>query len=130
MPSTEEALGVKKARFIYNKPDNYTPVYVSGVYGGLTPRGELLCHFFIEYSDLPAEEAFEVKNNDLVQESKEITHRHDREENEVVFQRDVRTGLIIPAHHLQSIINWMQDKLDKLKEAQRQYQEEMERAKP
>lgn len=128
MSSPEEIASVKKARFIYNKPENYEPIYVNGVFGGVTPRGELLSHFFFEYADIPEKEEINVEDGNIVQESRVITHGHEREEGEIVFQRDVKAGLIIPAHQIQSIINWMQEKLDKIMETQAQLREEAENA--
>lgn len=124
MSSPEDTPSVKKARFVYRKPDDYEPVYVNGVYGGITPRGELLAHFFIEYSDIPLQESYDVKDNELDQDSRIVDHRHDRQEGEVVYTRDIRTGILIPAHQIQSMIKWMQEKLDIIMEAQKKYQEE------
>ena len=126
MSEPEDASNVNKARYVYHKPEGYEPIYVSGVYGGITPRGELLAHFFIEYSDIPKQESFEISNNELVQESKEIVYKHEKEESEVVYRRDIRTGLIIPAHQIQSFITWMQDKLDLITIAQQTKLEERE----
>ena len=123
MSPVDETPIMNKARFIYNTPEDYEPIYINGVYGGLTPRGELLAHFFYEYAGTLEQESYNIVENMLDDESKKVIHRNFREENEIVYQRDLKVGIIIPASQIQSMINWMQEKLDILVESQKRIQE-------
>jgi len=100
-----------KVRFVYHKPEDYKQYYVNGVYGGMTPRGELLCHFFVEYADIPAEERLPLLEGVPQLDKAMRVERIKHSPKEIVLRRDVRVGLIIPAHQISSVANWMLDKL-------------------
>jgi len=102
---------IKKVRFIYHVPDGYEPVYVNGVHGGVTPRGDLVCNFFLEHQELPEEEQVEVQDGELKAETATFKRRITCAPSERVFVRDVRVGVIIPLHQVESIARWMLDKL-------------------
>ena len=94
----------KHVKFIYNVDENYRTVYVNGVYGGITPRGDIHCSFFIEYNAIPEEEAFEVSEGKLgkkLDQPKEFT----------LLNRDLRVGLFLKADDAESIANWLLDKV-------------------
>jgi hypothetical protein len=40
-----------KVKYKYDK--NYNPSYANGAYGGLSPLGEIIIHFYLERSPLP-----------------------------------------------------------------------------
>lgn len=111
MSEGKAAEAPERVRFIYQKPEDYKMVYVNGVYGGVTPRGELLCHFFQEYADVPAEEEFPLVEGKPQFDKGSRVERMEHAPTEAVVRRDVRVGLIIPAHQITSIANWMLDKL-------------------
>lgn len=111
MPESEKTKPPEKVRFVYNKPENYEPIYVSGVYGGMTPRGELVCHFFVEYSDIPAEEHVPLVEGQPNFEKLSKVDRIKHTPAEVVVKRDIKVGLVIPAHQITSVANWMVEKL-------------------
>ena len=104
---------MEKLRFYYIKPDDYEPIYVNGVYGGMTPRGDLLCHFFYEYRDIPAEEVVPLEKGRLQTEKISYVQRIEEEPGTGNMRRDVRVGLIIPAHQAISFANWILDKVKK-----------------
>jgi len=108
---SNEKIPPEKIRFLYSRPDDYELAYVNGVYGGITPRGELMCHFFLEYSDIPAEEVAPLVGEQLQVDKISKKERAEHAPGELVYRRDVRVGLIIPIQHIASIANWMLDKL-------------------
>lgn len=101
----------EKIRFLYHKPEDSELVYVNGVWGGMTPRGELVCYFFVEYADVPAEEKVSVVEGQLQPDKVSRVDRNEHAPTEAVIRRDIRVSLIIPAHEISSIANWMLDKL-------------------
>jgi hypothetical protein len=109
MSDSPEEKGIKKVRFLYSKPEETKPIYVNGIYGGMTPRGDLLCHFFYEYHDIAKEDQHGVKDgrvSDLTQRIEIVEHKP----SEIVFRREIRASIIIPAHQISGIANWMLDK--------------------
>jgi hypothetical protein len=50
----------EKITFSYHAPEDVKPTYVNGVMGGINVKGELFCHFFLEYTELPYEETLTV----------------------------------------------------------------------
>lgn len=107
-PKKEE---VTKAKFLYIKPEKYEPVYVNGIFGGITPRGELLCNFFYEYHDVPKEDNYDIEDGKLKTDKSVQIQRIKTESSEVIYRRDLRVALIIPAHQVSNMANWMLDKL-------------------
>lgn len=104
---------INKAHFIYNQKGG-EPIYVHGVYGGMTPHGELIAHFYIEYPPVPSEERVPVKDGQPDIDRSVKTYGSEIMEGEALLYRDIKASLIIPPQAIASIANWM---LDKLKES-------------
>ena len=101
----------ERVRFQFIKADDYRLIYVNGVYGGITPRGELICLFFLEYVDMLVEEVGSLKDGKLQTDKIRKIYRVKHKSGEIVVRRDLKVGLIIPIHQISSIANWMLDKL-------------------
>jgi len=114
MPTTEEKKKITSVKFVFDKPEDYKRIYVNGVHGGVTSRGDLVCNFFYEHPDTPASETMPLVEGVPQTDKASREDREKHEPNEVVIIRDLRVGLIIPIHLVSSIANWM---LDKLKES-------------
>jgi len=82
---------------------------VNGVYGGITPRGELICHFFCEYTPPPSEEAFPITENG------KLGQKEEHVKSEIEFTRELRVGIVLNPIQAESIANWMLDKVGKAK---------------
>lgn len=107
-------------RFEFIKPEDLEFIYVNGIYGGVTPRGDLLCYLFYEYADIPLEEQFDLlENGGLNNETRKMVLRESRKTNEVLIKRDVKVSLIIPIHQARSFANWIIDKVDKFEKEQK-----------
>ena len=52
--------------FKYLFAEDYNPVYVNGAHGGVSPRGELVVHFYLERSGIPVAITQEVNPNGTV----------------------------------------------------------------
>lgn len=107
----------EKVRFQFVKQEDYQMVKVSGVYGGVPPRGgDLICHCFYEYLDLPVEERLPIKEGRPMSGQVERLERVERDPTEVVYRRDLKVGLVIPLHQAESFANWILDNVKKAKE--------------
>ena len=114
MSSKKAQQEIEKIKFIYDKGDSKA-LYVNGAYGGMSPKGELICNFFFEYKDVPAEEIMPVADGKVQPKERIVVQRECEGDNELVLKRDIKAMLIIPASEVSTIANWM---LDKLKQSQ------------
>jgi len=100
-----------RIKFIYGKSEDLQPVYINGAYGGISPKGELICSFYFEHPSIPKEERMPLvegkPQTNQVTRLDSITHEAD----EMVMRRDIKATLIIPVQEISSIANWMLDKL-------------------
>jgi hypothetical protein len=100
-----------KIRFVYHTSEDVRPIYVNGAYGGITPKGELICNFFLERMDVPSEEKMPLVKGMPQLDKIERKFRTEREPDEFVMRRDISAVLIIPIQEVANIANWMLDKL-------------------
>ena len=99
----------KNVVFRYNKPENYNLVYVNGVYGGITPKGEIFCNFFYEHGVMPKEQIFEItEDGKMGQEVK-------GDEEQLIIDRDLKAGLIFKPADAELIAKWILDNVGKLR---------------
>jgi hypothetical protein len=100
-----------KAKYIYDPA--YRMVAANGIYGGLTPRGDLRIDFFVEYQE-PREVAYRV--DEAGQASEEPTAR------EPDFLRRIQVGVLVSRDHVRSFAAWFgqkADEIDKLAEIEK-----------
>ena len=100
-----------KIRFVYSKNDDLQPLYVNGIIGAMSPKGELICNFFFEYKDLPIEDRIPLVDGRPQMDKLVRKQKIDEEEGELVMRRDIKATLIIPPQEINNIINWMSAKL-------------------
>lgn len=93
-----------KVRFIYVPPNNREEHFINGVYGGLTPRGEIICNFFFEYKEVPDSEEYIVKNNQLEPVKPTV--------QEPEFIREIKSVLILNSVQAREIAEWLNGKAD------------------
>ena len=101
----------------YKYDDNYRVIPANGLYGGITPRGDLRIDFFVEYQDIPkqGEFAYEVQPDGSVKEVQKSKRKQ--------FVRTMQVGVMIPGNQVPSFAQWFQDKVEKLKLTQAQIEE-------
>lgn len=96
-------------KFIFNKPEEYKIVYVNGIIGSITPRGDICCHLFQEYPCLPAEQEFKVMADG------KLGDRVGGEEEVPILNRDLKVGVIFKVEDAEAIANFILDKVKSLK---------------
>ena len=100
-----------KVRFVYNKAEELQPLYVNGIIGGMSPKGELMCNFYFESKELPLEDKIPLVDGKPQMDKLIRKERFDAEEGELLMRRDIKASLIVPAQEINNIINWMSAKL-------------------
>ena len=96
---------------IISKSDDYAQIPANGIFGGLTPRGDLICHFFLEYQDLPEEETFPIEDGKPVTEATRRTFHVPVQEGEILMRREMKVAIILPIQQVPSVISWFEEKL-------------------
>lgn len=97
----------------FTKSPDHTTHPVSGIWGGATPQGDILCHFFVEQLELPevVELEFDVDSGKSV-EKKKI--------EEKVYLREILTSLVIRPDIAKSIGTWLIRKAEAIEKSRQQ----------
>lgn len=98
-----EEAGHREVRLQFVREPHYQVFYASGVYGGLTPYGELWIDFFIDRATPSDYEVIEIDESGT-----EIARRPQRLGAE--FTRYLQCAVIIHPERIPSIIEWLQQK--------------------
>lgn len=99
---------ITEIRFVYLTPENYKLHYVNGAYGGITPRGDMLCNFFFEYRSLPKVEKATLRGDRL------ISTETNESEQEMI--RDLKVGVIMTPKEAKNLADWIYSKLKEFEE--------------
>lgn len=105
MGDAEEAIGQKRVKFNFRRPEGYELHFVNGAYGGLTPHGDIICEFYFEYKDLPEEETGDIVNGNLIMDKKDS-------EGEIELERLFKTGIIISPQEARNVATWLNNKVE------------------
>ena len=82
----------------FREAPDYKKVGATGIYGGLTPSGEVLCHFFIEFREIPDELKHIVQDGNLVPE--------EGNSPTPTFIRELQVGVLVSAQVVRAIGEW------------------------
>jgi hypothetical protein len=103
----------KEFKFKYHFPEDYKPIYTNGVWGGVTPRGEIEIHFLYDRRPLPLHSTHGVtKDGGLSGTPKKV-------EIGDSMLRFVQAGVVMDLAAAQSLYTWLGEKLKGLEEAAR-----------
>lgn len=94
----------KKITFKYVIPENLRDCWSNGVWGGVTPRGEINMHFFNERAALPNSEAYEIDEDGKLKTPPEIDKGGD-------IVRMIQASITIDVTTAIKIKNWLDDRI-------------------
>lgn len=99
-----------EVKFKYYFDDDYDPEYVNGAYGGQTPNGELVIHFFMDRFPIPYEitQGF-TEDGALDENNIQIVPSIDSK-----VRRRVKTGVIMSPDTAHGIYNWLKMRLKEM----------------
>lgn len=94
----------------YEYDPDYRIIAANGMYGGVTPRGDLRVDFFVESQPAPGpgESVYQTQPDGS---SKEISKSKKRK-----CVRHVQIGVLLPAQHIEGFAQWFQQKADQIRE--------------
>ena len=101
---------VETVTYKYVKARDYRVIAVNGVYGGPLARGGIKMDFFVESTEIPSVERFEVKDKRLGKSIERIP-------SERTWIRELQIGVILQRDVAKSIGEWL---LGKVKIAEEQ----------
>jgi hypothetical protein len=101
-----------KVRFVSQKSPDYRLEFVNGAFSSITPRGEIICNFIMEYKDIPIEQSATVPNSGPAMLSPFVETPD--------FTRDVKFGVIMNVKLAKDLIRLLGDKI---KEAEANFAE-------
>jgi hypothetical protein len=100
----------EKVRFTFIAPEGYAPVYVSGAFGGVTPRGELVVSFYQERQPAPKPEVFNVLPDGRLGPPAEA-----RTQPTFEIERHIVAGVIMNEQTTRELHIWLTQKLEELR---------------
>ena len=90
----------------YEYDSNYHVVAANGMFGGLTPRGDLRIDFFVEYTGVPEKGALKYRRNPDGS-TQEVPGSNPSPPKMI---RRVQVGILVPPQQIESFSNWFRDK--------------------
>lgn len=106
-------MDIKKAPAVkikFKKSSEHNTLPVSGVWGGATPQGDIMCHIFVEHLQLPdiMELEIDVPSGTTIEKTK-------REEK--TYLREILTSLVIRPDIAKSIGAWLISKAEAIEKS-------------
>lgn len=98
--------GPNEVRFISQKSPDYRLEFINGAFSNITPRGEIICNFHLEYRDIPIEQSATVSQDGT---AKFLPFVEDQN-----FTRDVKFGVVMNIKLAKDIIQMLRDKIDEI----------------
>lgn len=97
----------KLSRLIFTHywPADYKIYPVNGTWGGMTGRGDLVLHFFVERHEVPKEEVSVITEDGTLAPIKLVP------KGEQKVARDMQTGIMVNREQAVSIAKWILEKV-------------------
>lgn len=108
----QEKSNIISLKYIFDP--NYNPVYVNGVYGGISPGGEIVANFFMERMPLPYEIFHKVNHNGSLGEAV----GSDPDDLKRSLVRYVESGIVLNKKTAQEVVNVLTAMLEQLETAE------------
>lgn len=94
----------KEFTFKYVIPENLRDFWSNGIWGGVTPRGEINMHFFNERAAIPNSEVYEIGEDGKLKTPPKIDKGGD-------IVRMIQASITIDVKTAIKIKNWLDDKI-------------------
>jgi hypothetical protein len=89
-------------------PPGYEVKYASGALGTVTPRGELVIHFFVESPRLDSSENFAVLPDGR------LGAKIDPQTTQAIFERHMGPGVVLSREGAYALYSWLSDRVREL----------------
>ena len=98
-----------KVKYVYKKSDDYKLHFINGAYGGFTSSGDLVCNFYFESQDIPAEE-------EAIVEGAQITPIEKDDSDTKKFVRELKSGIIMTPQEMVALRDWFNIRIKQFNE--------------
>ena len=97
-----------KIEIEYQYDPDYRVVAANGIFGGVTPKGELRMDFFVEYNAVPGpgEIAYKAEGDKWAETTIPQSPK---------LVRRIQVGVLVSPHHIDSFAKWFRDKAQTIK---------------
>lgn len=94
----------KEINIHFIKTSSYRSYHVDGAYGGLTPKGDIYCEFFIDRNVTPQTIVHEIEEDGRLGDSKKVIGKDG-------FVRQIECGIVFDVNTANALKNWLEDKI-------------------
>ena len=103
-----------KIKYKYITPKDLNKVYVNGVIGGVSPRGEFVINFFNESLPIPTSQDYELisKDDGTISLGSIISEQNDFSNNE--YPRHIESSLCMSIESAVNLKNWLEQTLTQI----------------
>lgn len=105
-------MGEQKIKFKYVFDKAYNPKYVTGAFGGPTPKEEIIINFFMERQPIPYSETMTVNSDGTIGDLVEMEPMGVPDLLNVL--RFVETGIVMDLQTAKDIHSWLGDNIEML----------------
>ncbi|KFZ44928.1 hypothetical protein KD27_02530 [Smithella sp. D17] len=118
-PIQEDKGALPEIKFKYIFSKEYNPKYATGVFGGVTPSGEIVANFFLERHALP------ISQTQVVEPSGQLGTivKNEPDDLQKTMVRVVENGVILDVFFAKKFNAWLTEKINEaetIKEAEKQ----------
>lgn len=98
----------KQVKLVSKRSPDYRLEFINGAMSNITPRGEIVCEFHLEFKDMPDEQLAKVE------EGGKATLLKLHESN--LYTRDVKFGVVMNAHFAKDLVTLLNDRIKQCEE--------------
>jgi hypothetical protein len=108
-----------KVIFKYLFAEDYNPVYVNGAHGGVSPRGEVVVHFYLERPGVPVSITHDVTADGAIGSEIDVVPG---DFNQTLY-RAVESGVVMNYDSARTFHHWLGERLKELESIQQAREE-------
>ena len=98
----------KVVKFKYIFADDYNPVYANGVFGGVTPAGEIVINFYLERHALPISQSHHIKQDGTLDNNVFMNEPDDLVSSMVRF---IKSGVVLNLEGAKTVHSWLEKQI-------------------
>jgi len=98
----------KAIKFKYIFADEYNPVYANGVFGGVTPAGEIVINFYLERHALPISQSHHIKKDGILDNAVFMNEPDDLTSSMVRF---IQNGVVLNLQGAKVVHSWLEKQI-------------------
>lgn len=112
-PKTNPA-NLKKIKFEYIKPPLYNPMYVNGIIGGPSPKGDIIINFYTDITVVPTSQTHEITEAGTV--GVEIIEKRLpkilSDGDTFTIHRNIQSGVIMNLNEAKGLYKWLGEQIE------------------